>query len=111
VAGLDVVTGAFSFTGRYIAEALLETGRSVRTLTRRRPDPAHPLAARVEAAPLRFDSSLLDSLRGADTLYNTYWVRFERGATTFQAASSWRGSDRRYATDPTYFLLDDVSLS
>jgi uncharacterized protein YbjT (DUF2867 family) len=81
----DVVTGAFSYTGRHIAEALLARGRRVRTLTRR-PEPSHPLAARVEVAPLAFDDSLDASLRGADTLYNTYWVRFERGWTTFAGA-------------------------
>jgi uncharacterized protein YbjT (DUF2867 family) len=85
VAELDVVTGAFSYTGRHIAEALLARGRRVRTLTRR-PDPSHPLASKVEVAPLRFDESLAESLGGADTLYNTYWVRFERGATTFDRA-------------------------
>jgi NADH dehydrogenase len=84
-APLDVVTGAFSFTGRYIAEELLARGRRVRTLTRQ-PHPTHPLAAKVEAAPLVFDDSLSRSLRGADTLYNTYWVRFERGQVTFAGA-------------------------
>jgi uncharacterized protein YbjT (DUF2867 family) len=82
---LDVVTGAFSYTGRHIAEALLERGRSVRTLTRK-PDPTHPLAGRIERAPLVFDDSLVESVRGADTLYNTYWIRFERGETTFDRA-------------------------
>jgi uncharacterized protein YbjT (DUF2867 family) len=86
VTALDVVTGAFSSTGRHIAERLLEHGRSVRTLTRQPPDPGHPLAGRVEAAPFRFDGSLRESLHGAGTLYNTYWVRFERGATTFAGA-------------------------
>ena len=85
MAELDVVTGAFSYTGRHIAEALLARGRSVRTLTRR-PHPSHPLASSIEAGPLRFDDSLVESLRGADTLYNTYWVRFERGSTTFARA-------------------------
>jgi uncharacterized protein YbjT (DUF2867 family) len=85
VAELDVVTGAFSYTGRHIAEALLARGRRVRTLTRR-PAPTHPLADRVETAPLVFDESLVESLRGAETLYNTYWVRFERGQTTFARA-------------------------
>ena len=85
MAELDVVTGAFSFTGRHITEALLERGRRVRTLTRR-PDPSHPLSSRVETAPLAFDDSLVESLRGADTLYNTYWVRFERGQSTFARA-------------------------
>jgi NADH dehydrogenase len=83
---VDVVTGAFSFTGRHIAERLLAQGRSIRTLTRTPPDPAHPLAERVAWAPFRFDDSLLESLRDADTLYNTYWVRFERGDATFARA-------------------------
>jgi len=82
---LDVVTGAFSYTGRHVAEELLARGRRVRTLTRR-PDPSHPLAPRVEVAPLVFDDPLVESLRGADTLYTTYWVRFERGQATFDAA-------------------------
>ncbi|MBA3375602.1 MAG: NAD(P)H-binding protein [Actinobacteria bacterium] len=83
---LDVVTGAFSYTGRHIAEALLSRGRCVRTLTRRR-HPSHPLAGKVETVQMRFDDSLVDSLRGTDTLYNTYWVRFERGSTTFERAA------------------------
>jgi NADH dehydrogenase len=82
---LDVVTGAFSFTGRHIAEQLLARGRSVRTLTRKL-DPSHPLASRIETAPLAFDDRLLESLSGADMLFNTYWVRFERGETTFARA-------------------------
>ena len=85
MAELDVVTGAFSYTGRWIAQALLERGRRVRTLTRA-PAPGHPLATAVERAPLVFDGSLVESLGGADTVYNTYWVRFERGRTTFAGA-------------------------
>lgn len=85
MAELDVVTGAFSYTGRYIADALLARGRRVRTLVRRE-EPEHPLFGRVEVAPLAFDERLTDSLRGADTLYNTYWVRYERGETTFERA-------------------------
>jgi uncharacterized protein YbjT (DUF2867 family) len=92
VADVDVVTGAFSFTGRYIAEQLLARGRRVRTLTRRPPHPSHPLAGKIEAAPFLFDDSLAQSLRGADTVYNTYWIRFERGAATFARAveNTWR---------------------
>ena len=85
-APLDVVTGAFSFTGRYIAEQLLDRGNRVRTLSRRPPHPSHPLATKVEAAPFAFDDSLARSLRGADTLYNTYWIRFERRQATFARA-------------------------
>src|SRR5687767_14835566 len=84
---MGVVTGAFSYTGRAIAEELLRRGGSVRTLTRR-DAPADPLASRIERAPLQFadEAALREELRGADTLYNTYWVRFAYGATTFERA-------------------------
>jgi uncharacterized protein YbjT (DUF2867 family) len=80
---VDVVTGAYSFTGRYVAARLLELGREVRTLTRH-PQSASPFGARVEAFPLDFDlDTLTERLRGADTLYNTYWIRSPRGSLTF----------------------------
>ena len=85
-APLDVVTGAFSFTGRYIAELLLDRGRRLRTLTRQPAPLSHPLAGRVEAAPLVFGDSLVETLRGADTFYNTHWIRFEHGQQTFARA-------------------------
>lgn len=83
----DLVTGAFSYSGSRIAELLIESGRDVRTLTHH-PARNHPLRARVQASPYRFDDplALARSLEGIDTLYNTYWVRFERGRTTFGAA-------------------------
>jgi NADH dehydrogenase len=84
---LDLVTGAFSYTGAHIAEALLGSGRSVRTLTFH-PDRRHPLRGKVQALPYRFDDpvALARSLEGVRTLYNTYWVRFDRGTDTFAAA-------------------------
>ena len=83
----DLVTGAFSHSGSRIAELLIESGRAVRTLTHH-PDREHPLRARVQASPYRFDdpAALARSLEGITTLYNTYWVRFERGRTTFANA-------------------------
>jgi NADH dehydrogenase len=83
----DLVTGAFSYSGSRIAELLLESGREVRTLTHH-PDREHPLQGRVRAWPYQFDdpAALARSLEGVNTLYNTYWVRFERGATTFASA-------------------------
>src|SRR5919197_1793332 len=85
--GTDLVTGAFSYSGSRIAELLIESGREVRTLTHHA-DREHPLRARVEAAPYRFDDpvALARSLEGVTTLYNTYWIRFERGRTTFASA-------------------------
>jgi uncharacterized protein YbjT (DUF2867 family) len=74
--GLDVVTGAFSYSGRAIAAALTDAGRRVRTLTGH-PDRA-PQGSPHEVRPLNFDDQLglVASLEGATTLYNTYWVRF-----------------------------------
>jgi uncharacterized protein YbjT (DUF2867 family) len=82
---VDVVTGAFSFTGRYIAARLLELGRNVRTLTRRTEEES-PFGRRVRACPLDFGdpSGLGEGLAGADTLYNTYWIRFPRGGLDFK---------------------------
>ncbi len=84
---LDVVTGAFSYTGRFIAPRLLDRGRRLRTLTNHLA-PGHPLAGRIEAHPLDFTrpESLVESLGGADTLYNTYWVRSTHGAASFAQA-------------------------
>jgi uncharacterized protein YbjT (DUF2867 family) len=79
--GLDVVTGAFSYSGRAIAAALTETGRRVRTLTGH-PGRA-PEGSSLEIRPLDFDDQLglVASLEGVTTLYNTYWVRFAHGRT------------------------------
>ncbi|MEP6893612.1 MAG: NAD(P)H-binding protein, partial [Gaiellaceae bacterium] len=84
----DVVTGAFSFTGRAIAEELLKRGGSVRTLSRRPAENGDQLGGPVEWAPLQFadPAALRESLCGADVLYTTYWIRFERGGTTFARA-------------------------
>lgn len=83
----DMVTGAFGYSGSRIAELLIDSGREVRTLTHH-PDPEHPLRASIQASPYRFDdpTALARSLEGITTLYNTYWVRFERGRTTFEDA-------------------------
>jgi uncharacterized protein YbjT (DUF2867 family) len=82
-----MVTGAFSFTGRYIAARLLELGREVRTLTRH-PQSESPFGARVVAFPLDFEApeDLAASLRGVDTVYNTYWIRSPRAELTFERA-------------------------
>jgi uncharacterized protein YbjT (DUF2867 family) len=83
----DLVTGAFSYSGSRIAELLIESGREVRTFTHH-PDREHRLRGRVQAAPYRFDDpvALARSLEGITTLFNTYWIRFERGRTTFANA-------------------------
>lgn len=82
-----VVTGAFGFTSRRIAERLLADGLEVRTLTGH-PDPGAPFADDVRIEPYNFDDrdALVASLEGADTLYNTYWVRGPEQGTTFERA-------------------------
>jgi NADH dehydrogenase len=83
---VDVVTGAFSYSGAAIARELRAAGHEVRTLTGH-PDRA-PAGTPLAVAPLDFTdpAGLARALRGAHTLYNTYWVRFARGTVDHQAA-------------------------
>ena len=91
--GFDVVTGAFSYSGAAIARELQAAGRPVRTLT------SHPGRAPkspetavtggdIEVRPLDFadPAALAESMRGAGTLYNTYWVRFAHGSVDHPVA-------------------------
>src|SRR3989442_1654090 len=84
---MDAVTGAFSYTGRSIPRRLLEAGREVRTLTGHpsRPD---PFGGKVSVVPYAFDdaAALAAGLRGAEVLYNTYWVRFPYRGVAFDQA-------------------------
>lgn len=84
---VDVVTGAFGYSGKYIARRLLNDGRLVRTLTGH-PQRPSPFDRQIDAFPFNFDrpGELVRSLQGVSTLYNTYWVRFTHGATTFDQA-------------------------
>ncbi len=74
---IHAVTGAFGYSGKYIARRLLDRGHTVITLTNslRR---ENPFGARVKAYPFHFDApaKLTESLKGVRVLYNTYWVRF-----------------------------------
>ena len=87
--GFDVVTGAFSYSGAAIASELQAAGRRVRTLTGHPSRaPETPAGAAIEVRPLDFadPAALAESLRGARTLYNTYWVRFAHGHVDHPAA-------------------------
>ena len=81
------VTGAFSYTGKYVARLLLDRGYSVRTLTGH-PGRENPFGEAVEVFPYNFDrpDQLRRALLGTSTLINTYWVRFPRGESTFALA-------------------------
>lgn len=73
---LNLVTGAFGFTGSHIARNLIAMGERVRTLTNHARQ-----SVDVEAAPLDFGNfnGLVQSMAGASVLYNTYWIRFAYG--------------------------------
>ncbi len=85
--GVSAVTGAFGYSGRYIAQRLLDAGGEVVTLTNssHRPD---PFEGRVRSYPLDFHqpNNLTDALRGVSVLYNTYWVRFNHRLFTHREA-------------------------
>ena len=83
----DLVTGAFSYSGARSRSNCWIPGADVRTLTFH-PDRAHPLRRAVETLAYRFDdpAALARSLEGVSTLFNTYWVRFDHGHTTFANA-------------------------
>ena len=93
---VHAVTGAFGYSGRYIAQRLLEAGREVVTLTNAS-SRRDPFGGRVRAFPLKFDQRgpLVDALGGVAVLYNTYWVRFNHRMFTF-----------RQAVDNTHALFD-----
>ncbi|MCL4271959.1 MAG: NAD(P)H-binding protein [Anaerolineales bacterium] len=77
------VTGAFSYSGKYITRRLLERGEDVITLTNH-PDRPDPFGGKVKAFPLDFskEDELVQSLHGVEVLVNTYWVRFDKGHNT-----------------------------
>ena len=84
---IHAVTGAFGYSGRYIATRLLEQGRTVITLTNSA-NRANPFGGSVRAFPLSFGEPdrLAAALSGVDVLYNTYWVRFNHRKFRFAQA-------------------------
>lgn len=92
---LHAVTGAFGYSGKYIAKRLLNLGYEVITLTNS-PDRANPFAGQVKPYPFNFDNmnELTQSLRGVSVLYNTYWVRFNH--KLFKHADAVRNTERLF---------------
>jgi uncharacterized protein YbjT (DUF2867 family) len=81
------ITGAFGYSGTRLARLLVARGERVRNLT------GHPgrhdlFAGRVEVTPFHFDDpmKMREALTDVRVLYNTYWVRFDHGASTFALA-------------------------
>ena len=77
------ITGAFSYSGKYITQRLLEREEKVFTLTNH-PNRSDPFDGKVKAFPLEFghEKDLIANLRGLDVLINTYWIRFDKGDNT-----------------------------
>ena len=84
---VHAVTGAFGYSGKYIARRLLDAGLNVVTLTNS-PHRENPFGDRVRAHPFNFDNPeiLAETLRGVSVLYNTYWVRFNHAGFTHAEA-------------------------
>lgn len=83
----DLVTGAFSYTGRYLSTRLLAAGRRVRTLTNH-PRTDHPLSGQIEVRPFNFHDpeALTEAMRGVTCVYNTYWTRYAVSGTSHPTA-------------------------
>lgn len=84
---VSAVTGAFGYSGQHLTRLLLARGERVRNLTGH-PERPDPFAGAVEVKPFRFDDrgAMRDALRDVRVLYNTYWVRFDHGPSTFARA-------------------------
>jgi len=84
-----VVTGAFGYSGKYIARRLIEQGHAVHAITNS-PDRENPFGAQVTASPFHFDrpDELILALATARVLINTYWVRFDHRDFTHSEAVS-----------------------
>jgi len=84
---LNVITGAFGYTGKYITSRLLSMEKRVLNLTGH-PDRHNQFGDQVGVAHFNFDrpGELVKSLTGATTLYNTYWVRFPYKNANYDSA-------------------------
>jgi len=95
------VTGAYGYSGQYMARRLLDQGHEVLTLTNstRR---SNPFGKRVKAQPFNFSNPALleHTLRGVDVLINNYWVRFDlpplftHAAAVFHAKTLFEAAKR-----------------
>ncbi|MEV0400120.1 NAD-dependent epimerase/dehydratase family protein [Actinoallomurus sp. NPDC050550] len=76
---IDLVTGAYGYSGTYLRRRLEMAGHTVRTLTN------HPAAdADIDVFPLDFSDpeALAEAFDGVTTFYNTYWSRYAPAGTS-----------------------------
>lgn len=86
---IHAVTGAFGYSGKYIAKRLLANEEAVITLTNST-HRENPFADQVTAFPFHFDApdKLVAVLKDVSVLYNTYWVRFNHDLFAHETAVS-----------------------
>jgi NADH dehydrogenase len=89
------VTGAFGYSGKYIAKKLIDDGQKVITITNSF-DRKNPFRDTIQVYPFNFDepAKLEETLQGVSVLYNTYWVRFNH--KTFTHADAVRNTETMF---------------
>jgi uncharacterized protein YbjT (DUF2867 family) len=109
---VHAVTGAFGYSGLHIARLLLARGERVRNLTGH-PDRPDPFSGAVEVTRFRFDDreAMTAALRDVRVLYNTYWVRFDHGTSTFARAVASSRALFRAAVDAGVERVVHVSIT
>jgi uncharacterized protein YbjT (DUF2867 family) len=107
-----VVTGAFSYTGKYVTRVLLSRGWQVRTLTNH-PGRRDTIGGAIDAFRYDFDEPerMRAALDGATTLINTYWIRFPHGPATFERAVYNSGTLIDVARDAGVRRIVHVSIA
>jgi uncharacterized protein YbjT (DUF2867 family) len=80
---IHAVTGAFGYSGKYIAKKLIDEGHRVLTITNSL-GRTNPFGEKIQVHPFNFDepAKLQETLQGVSVLYNTYWVRFNHKTFT-----------------------------
>ena len=92
---IHAVTGAFGYSGKYIAKRLIDNGHRVITITNSL-DRKNPFGGNIKIFPFNFDEpdKLEKTLHGVSVLYNTYWVRFNH--KTFSHADAVRNTEKMF---------------
>ncbi len=106
------ITGAFGYSGMHVARLLLARGERVRNLTGH-PGRNDPFSGAVEVREFRFEdpAAMRAALRDVRVLYNTFWVRFDHGASTFARAVESSRALFRAAADAGVERIVHVSIT
>ena len=80
-----LITGAFGYSGKYIAHLLQKKGFFAGTITNTKPASDNN---NIQVHPLNFQDfeALVNTMKQYDVLYNTYWVRFNHKTFTHHEA-------------------------